>query len=204
VERWDGRSWAIVSSGDPAGSFSTGLNGVACADASHCFAVGSYLPSPAAKTLIESWNGTRWRIVAGPEPPGSSFAVLNGVSCPSNNSCFAVGFYLASDYKTLVEHWDGSGWSIMTSPNRTGSNSTILSGVACPNKTFCFAVGNYTATHPTTKTLVERWTGTSWSIMTSPNPTGSYSASLSRVACLTTTNCFAVGSATKTLIERYN
>jgi hypothetical protein len=40
--------------------------------------------------------------------------------------------------------------------------------------------------------------------MTSPNPTGSSSTYLSRVACPNTTNCFAVGSATKTLIERYN
>ena len=56
------------------------------------------------------------------------------------------------------------------------------------------------------KTLVERWNGTSWSIVTSPNPSGATFAVLSGVSCPSTTSCYAVGESAldKTLVEHWN
>ncbi len=203
VEHWNGTRWSTGASPNPTGSFSTVLNGVSCPNPNHCVAVGYFLPSPAAQPLVESWNGTSWQIIASPKRTGARFSLLSGVSCPGATNCFAVGFDSNSGYQTLVEHWNGTTWSVMTSPNHPGSYSTVLSGVSCPSTTSCFAVGNYTVSSPTTKTLVEHWNGTSWTIVASPNPTRTYTSGLNDASCANTTHCFAVGTATKTLIERY-
>ena len=91
-----------------------------------------------------------------------------------------------------MERWNGTSWSIVTSPNPSGTAESVLSSVSCPSTTSCFAVGsNLTTSH--TKTLVEHWNGTSWSIVTSPNPSGATDSALSGVSCPTTTSCYAVG-----------
>jgi hypothetical protein len=56
--------------------------------------------------------------------------------------------------------------------------------------------------------LVEQWNGTTWSIVTSPNPSGSTQPTLAAVSCPSTTSCYAVGNKPTpngdyTLIERY-
>jgi len=98
-------------------------------------------------------------------------------------------------------------WSIVSSPNPTGATSSGLSSVSCSSSTRCFAVGYYSK-GLVFKTLVERWNGTRWSIVSSPNPTGATSSGLSSVSCSSSTRCFAVGSydkgsVSKTLVERY-
>jgi hypothetical protein len=61
------------------------------------------------------------------------------------------------------------------------------------------------------KTLIERWNGTSWSIVPSPNPGDATDSGLLGVSCVSVTNCTAVGryllgedSPSKTLVERWN
>ena len=72
-------------------------------------------------------------------------------------------------------------WSVAASPSPFGPSSGHLVGVACPSATSCFAVGtdlNFNGT------LVERWNGTSWSIVTSPTVQGE----LNGVSCASTTS----------------
>lgn len=142
-------------------------------------------------------------------PVGAEQTHLNGVSCPDATSCFAVGDFngTTSTSNTLVDHRDGTTWTIQTSSNPTGSTNTQLWGVSCPSTTSCFAVGSY-ETAGIGKSLVERWDGLTWKIMTSPNPTASVDTILSGVSCPTTTSCFGVGNyatgtATNTLIEHW-
>jgi hypothetical protein len=102
----------------------------------------------------------------------------------------------------LVERWNGTSWSIVTSPSPSpGTTDAVLIGVACPSKTSCYAVGHY-ATDSARKTLVEHWNGTSWSIVTGPDPIGGF---LSGVSCPSKTSCYAVGGySTKTVVEPWN
>ena len=100
-------------------------------------------------------------------------------------------------------------WSVTPSPSPLGPANGNLAGVSCVSETNCFAVGSYFA-FSTEKTLVERWNGTSWSIVATPNlnPSGSNSNGLSGVACPKTASCYAVGNyfanvGDYTLIERY-
>jgi hypothetical protein len=69
-----------------------------------------------------------------------------------------------------------------------------LYGVACASATACVAVGGRspTSTGPGAS-LAEKWNGTTWSVVTSPDPTGSTGARLAGVTCTSAKNCVAVG-----------
>jgi hypothetical protein len=195
VAHWNGSHWSSMTSPKPSGSSTPALTAVSCPSTTSCFAVGSYgVPTIGfVKTLVEHWNGSHWSIVPSPNPTGSSGTFLSGVSCPSTTSCFAVGSDTVprtAAIGALVEHWDGNTWSIMTSANLTGSTQSYLFGVSCPSPNSCFAVGSYSVSR-TEKSLLERWNGSAWGVMNSPNRAG-YVA-LHGVSCPNTMNCYAVG-----------
>ena len=170
VKHWNGSSWAIMRSLDPKRSASTNLTAVSCPSVKSCFAVGSYTIAHNPRTLAEHWNGKSWAIMSTINPNHSASTVLNGVSCPSPKSCFAVGTYTAGAKSlTLVEHWNGAFWGIMRTPNPNHSKATALDGVSCPTTKSCFAVGTVTL-GASAGSLVEHWNGSSWSIMRIFNP----------------------------------
>ncbi len=74
--------------------------------------------------------------------------------------------------------------------------------MSCPSAPACTAVGSYT-NQTGTLTLAERWTGSTWSIQTTPAP--SSGGQLVGVACASTTACITVGSRPGgTLAEGWN
>jgi hypothetical protein len=194
--------WTIASSPNPVGAQQTYLDGVACTGpgtAVRCFAVGSYVNSQGAvKTLIERWNGTQWVIVASPNRAGIANALV-AVTCASTTNCVAVGNSQATPTSapvTLIERWNGLGWTIVPSPNGPSSTGSFLHAVSCVGPNRCFAVGNYTSGATAGSTLIERWTGTSWLVVPSPNKSGSAFDTLDGVSCVplgTGVSCFAVG-----------
>jgi hypothetical protein len=107
IESWNGTSWSIVPSPD-IGTSVNDLLGVSCHRPNLCEAVGLYLDASLGQyqTLIESWNGTSWSIVASPNN-GTSYNVLAAVSCRRTaRSCQAVGNYYDTSlgvYKSLIE-----------------------------------------------------------------------------------------------------
>ena len=186
IERWNGSSWSVVPSPNP-GAAST-LNAVACMSSTDCFAVGEAGTNP----LAERWNGTSWKIAALPTTAGAG--VLNAITCPSATNCFAVGTLISiSDDAsgTLVERWNGANWSLAPSPNSSGAYNT-LSDVSCTSSSNCMAVGgSQTFFRDNRRTLAQRWNGSTWVVVSSPNRPG-YNE-LSSVACVSATNCTAVG-----------
>jgi hypothetical protein len=205
IRAWNGTSWTVVPVTNPAGATSTTLEGVRCQSPTNCFVVGSYKVGSTVNPLIEQFNGTSWTVMTVQKPAGALDIDLNSVACPSPTSCFAAGSYQTINAQvTLIEHWTGTNWTVQASPNGTGSFQSQFSGLACPSVSSCFAVGEYN-TSSAQKTLVDHYNGTSWTLVTSPNP-GSF-ASLTGIACPSTTFCMAVGgsstsSADKTLAEK--
>jgi hypothetical protein len=65
-----------------------------------------------SRAFSEIWNGSRWRVVTPPTPPGSSRSGLAGVSCPGPADCWAVGDQVVGSGSSLIEHWNGTTWSI--------------------------------------------------------------------------------------------
>ncbi len=196
AEHWDGTSWSIQATPNPAGASVSALSGVSCTSATACTATGSASGSGEVPgTLAEHWNGTAWSIQATPTPAGASGSALSGVSCPSATDCTAAGYSFSGGglQTTLAERWDGTNWSIQASPNPAGAGASSLGGVSCTSSSGCTAVGNYTDSSGNQLTLAERWDGTNWSVQATPNPAGASVSVLNGVSCTSATACTAVG-----------
>jgi hypothetical protein len=109
AEEWNGSAWTLQSIPTPAGATSTSLAAVSCPSASDCVAVGSYINvQNMAMTLAEQWNGTNWSILPTPNPSASTDSYLSSVSCPTTQTCTAVGYYKSSNLDlTLAETYFG-------------------------------------------------------------------------------------------------
>jgi hypothetical protein len=180
------------------------LDGVACASAKSCVAVGM---RSSGASLAEKWNGTKWSVVSSPDPSGSSGSTLWGVACTSAKSCLAVGSYNNSSHTTTLpaaESWNGTKWSVVSVPAPSGATSATLESISCASATNCQAVGT-----SGDNTLAESWNGSKWKIVASPSPVPGKPNVLSGVACPATSECWAVGldfsvSEGGTLTEKWN
>jgi hypothetical protein len=204
AERWNGVSWTIQATPNPAHAVTSYLSGLSCTSPTACVAVGFFTESSGQRvTLVERWNGAGWSIQPSPSPAALVGAVLSGsllssVSCTSPTACTAVGwsYNKSEDEVPLVERWNGVSWSIQATPNVGG----LLEGVSCASPKTCTAAGvqsdDDVQSGETAKTLAERWNGVSWSLQATPNPGGRQVAEFNAVSCASTTVCTAVGSST--------
>jgi hypothetical protein len=198
IEHWNGTTWSVMTNPDHI-SGSAQLNGVACVNATLCYAVGQD-----AHAVVVRFAGGKWTERSTPDAPDT----LLGVSCVSASDCTAVGRHGPPPdedtvTKTSAVHWNGTVWSETATPNPVGAHTSLLQGVTCRNATLCFAVG-LSDDH----TLVERWNGKKWFIYVSPNRAGPGNA-LTAVSCPAVSPCVAVGGSglapsTKTLVETWN
>lgn len=167
AEVWDGTSWTVEPVAAPSGAASPILRGVSCPTRRSCTAVGFFtVPSgTGTDVLVEHRSaGGRWRPETAPAPSGANAAALSAVSCPTQNTCTAVGNenVPGGDVLAVAERRSGGRWRLQTTPNPAGSTYTLLNGVSCPGRRTCVAVG--TAAGPsqgitTQQPLAERWSG---------------------------------------------
>ncbi len=213
AEVWNGTSWAIETTPNPSGATSSALEGRVVHFRNRMHRGRDYHNSSGVVvTLAEVWNGSSWAIQTTPNPTGARSSFLRGMSCTSAAACTAVGDYVnnSGNGVTLAERWNGISWAVETTPNASGATSSALNGVSCTSATACTAAGNYHNSARVYVTLAERWNGTSWSIQTTPNPTGAKSSALNGITCISATACGAVGNYTnssgveETLAERWN
>jgi hypothetical protein len=175
------------------------LNGVSCASAASCTAVGDYYRTGAGPqvTLIERWNGTAWLIE--PSPPTGRDGTLDSVSCPSATSCTAVG--------SLIIGWNGVSWKVEL-------RSSPFASVSCAAPDSCMAVGVTSGGQPQSG----YFDGTTWTLEPMPRPAHpAQRITLAGVSCAGPSFCLAVGDYScgvrarpgpaardKTLAERWN
>lgn len=210
AKSWNGSSWTTMTIVGPAEASATELNGVSCTSTSSCRAVGSYVSAGVTKLLVQEWSGGKWLVVTAPAPAEATSSSLSAIACTSSTSCRAVGSYVSGGVtKTLSLSWNGTAWSVTATPNPGGATFSQLSGIACLSSSSCRAIGSYVESG-TTKTLALTWNGTSWSITTTPNPTGAKESKLTDISCASTTFCIAVGktvnseSKVRSLAERFS
>lgn len=86
-----------------------------------------------------------------------------------------------------------STWTLEPTPTPALGVDGQLLAVSCLTANDCTAVGGYTSTAGPVP-LAERWDGSTWSIQTTPVPTGANFSILDGVSCTSATNCMAVGS----------
>jgi hypothetical protein len=182
--------WSIQSTPSPKGAYAA-HEGVSCLSPTDCYAVGY----GAGQAIAQHWNGTEWSEQKVTPPTGSLESVLLGVSCSSSSACTAVGRYKNASSKWVV--WavrlKGTEWeqNSAVDPATTGAE---LEDVSCSSDTECIAVGDTWSTGPpeVTKTLIERWSSSKWSVQTSKNPSETNNH-LTSVSCVPTTSCVAAG-----------
>jgi hypothetical protein len=144
AERWNGTSWQLQNTPNPAGALDSHLRGVSCASSTDCAAVGFYENSAGTLvTLAERWNSTSWQLESTPNPAVATSSSLTGVSCTSSTDCTAVGSYgnRAGTVFTLAERWNGTSWNLRSTPNAAGAADSHLSRVSCAPSMNCAAVG---------------------------------------------------------------
>ena len=154
AERWDGATWTVQPTPNPAQVQFASLGGVACTGPSACLAIGGSDQG----TLAERWDGTMWHIQPIPTPSGDG--LLNGVSCPAPAACTAVGFtFTSSGGMILAERWNGTAWHIQPTPLLPAAHDISLPTVACPARATCTTVGGFEKDGPGSVSLAERWRG---------------------------------------------
>ena len=195
AERWNGVAWHIQSTPSPGTSFNF-LTGVSCKTASSCMAVGG----ADGGLLAERWNGTAWKVQNVPGPTGSQFGFFFAVSCARSGSCEAVGGYSNSSgaFVTLGARWNRIRWQVQRTPDPARASANYLGGVACTSSSDCIAVGQGNG-EGTPVTLAERWDGDAWGLQPIPSPIGAAENQLNGIACSSSSDCEAVGTAGPTL-----
>ena len=159
-----------------------------------------------------------WNVVSGPNSGGEVDNGLSSLAVLAPNDVWAVGNSgtFRGTRSTIAEHWNGSSWSVTPTPNGPNQVNWLLNADAAASSDV-WAVG-LSATNPPEQsfrqTLVERWNGSAWSVVPSPNPTpplsgGPVSNELYGVAAVSSNDVWAVGTsvdfgAGQTLIEHWN
>ena len=82
-------------------------------------------------------------------------------------------------------------WSVVHSPNRRAGGN-FLDAVSCVSANMCMATGHRLNSIGALVTLAERWDGTRWSLVPSPN-LGRSNNELVAVSCASAAACMAVG-----------
>ena len=186
AEVWNGAAWKIKPTPDPAQVSRTNpllreeLGSVSCVTASFCEAVGQSSTGQAAVR----WDGRSWRTQA--IPAGDYW----GVSCASVTFCMAV-----TGDGTATAAWNGARWTAR--PALRGF--TVVSSVSCASAGFCETVGY----SPSGKDAAV-WNGRSWSVQSTPAPTGQSQLGLASVRCVSIRWCMAVGGANVPTVEIWN
>jgi hypothetical protein len=151
IERYNGKTWSTQGTPATPTLSSSWLNAISCPSPSFCAAVG-YGTDTAGywQALSETLNHGRWVVNprATGDIPNSARESLLSISCPTTDSCVAVGlsqpiklFSGGQPYDTLIETLRDGHWSITASPNPPAASELLLGDVSCLSVNDCTTIG---------------------------------------------------------------
>jgi hypothetical protein len=191
---------------------SSELFGVFCTSAANCWTVGDTSTNDVELNQVLHWTGKHWFKVAVPNPGGTrsgAFNELLAVRCTSASNCWAVGDAKRVKKADLDQalHWNGKKWFAVTTPTPGGvlsADFNVLDDVTCVSSRNCWAVGDYgeaistmTGRSEVELNQVLHWNGTSWSLVSAPDPAGiapNQVNGLAAVRCTSAADCWAAGT----------
>jgi hypothetical protein len=197
--QWDGTSWTTQQSGPkaPGGKFGSILESIACTGPSMCQAVGQSGIGNGFDPLIETWDGTKWRMVE--DRDSALYSNLAGVACTGPENCWAVGFIREKRSQvdgTLIDHWTGSSWQRVSAPDgpralpaHGGIAGFRLESVSCAGASMCLAVAD-------ANDLGLAWDGQHWTVV--PDSTGD------GISCVSPQFCMDVSVTLRDHTRRWN
>jgi hypothetical protein len=193
AESFNGSTWTVESTPEPASSTNASLSGLSCRSATSCIAVGSYSTSSGGPFgLAETWNGSSWKVMKPPAPSGSTTNQLVSVSCPTASRCIAVGSSSdgSNDATALAEEWNGTSWSIQQMPREVEDQMTLH--VSCGSASECVATGSLFGSDGYVLGGYV-WNGTKWTTSPVIAPEWTVGSGFDGVSCPSAKNCVAVG-----------
>ena len=161
VEGWNGSAWSILTTPGPHDGFYFAVSGSSARDV---WAVGGILPKnlDVERPLTLHFDGKTWQSVPAPMPPGTKYALFDGVVSLSPTDAWAVGGSSKTGlYQNLIEHWNGKAWSIVPSPNAPGRQTQDLIGVSGSASNDVWAVGDGGVGRP----IAMHWDGMTWRLV---------------------------------------
>lgn len=193
IAHWNGTAWRVAAGASapaeqlPLVDYNTTL-GAAVIDpharTQPIWVVGTTFANPCvdcAQPLILQGISGRWsnvpadQIVTGPAAPPPLAVRLMAVGVVDPSDAWAVGTHQAPNKserdQAFIAHWDGTRWQDVPAPAQ--HTLDVLDGVGVVSAADVWAVGSSTNLDSGdywSHTLVERWNGTSWTIVPSPNP----------------------------------
>jgi len=192
-EHFNGTNWTIVPFSAQS-ACSTALTdcffsaaGVSASSPDDVWVVGNIAQPNPTVNLAAHWNGSQWQIVPAPALHDGSGALdqLTGVTTLSPTNAWASGYEYnangANFHVPYVLHWNGTTWTLTETPNQGGEGS-LLRAITALSATDIWAVGQVQQLDGTISTLTERFNGTTWAAVASPNPGGVGNDSLDAVA----------------------
>jgi hypothetical protein len=170
---WNGSDWTLIPTPNrtPGGYSENVLSGADALGSNNVWAVGYSLSQSsdtanAYRTLVERWDGSRWRMVQSPNV-GAGSNTLTGVEAIARDLVWAVGYHKHGTHReTLVLRWNGRSWRVVKSPN-PGRSSNALLDVAAASGNNVWAVG-YRRSNKGHRSLLLRRDGTSWKQLSVP------------------------------------
>ena len=161
IERWNGNSWSVVKSPNPA-SFGNSLLGVAATGPNDVWAVGWKISDRGLQSLILHYDGKVWTETAAPTV-GTGGNVLTDISAVSANDIWAAGYYDdGTEQKTLTLHYNGTSWSSVPSASG-GDGVSILMDISASSPSDAWAVGfEYRDSLKHYVSTAQHWNGSTW------------------------------------------
>jgi hypothetical protein len=196
-EHFDGSTWKAVPSPTPLGTFQF-AEAVRAVSANDVWAVGNDQTGSQGKTLAAHWDGTSWKIVSTPSLNDGIAPqnFLTGVTSAGTNDVWASGYEdnvnSQNFAKPYMAHWDGNTWTLNLTPNSGGEGNRLRATMAL-SATDVWAVGQSQKNDGTILTLTQRFDGTTWKVVPSPDP-DSFNNSLDSLSSPGGGVVFAVGA----------
>lgn len=160
IEHWNGSSWSVVSSVDPA-SMSNSLLAVSGTSADDVWAAGDNSDGRGYSPLLEHWDGTRWSLVSVPVATAQD-TVLTSVYATSETDAWIAGYQvLGSQMQPYTAHWDGTSWSIVPSP-APGSSYAAIHGISGTSHDAWVAGVGYDGNKNQFLGFTSHWDGSGW------------------------------------------
>jgi hypothetical protein len=139
-------------------------------------------------------SGSGWQVVPSPSI-GNLDNNLAAVSAASPSEAWAAGTYYPQGspnvLANIAAHWNGTNWTAYPLPN-VGPNGNSLLGVSDEASGSAWAVGYYISAEYRQTALVERYNGSTWSVVPVPQP-GATGNILYAVAAISDNDVWAVG-----------
>jgi hypothetical protein len=186
-------AWTSVAAPSP-GSRDNFLHSITAVGSGNEWAAGSAQVGAQPATVIQSWNGSAWTQVSTPNV-GTGANYLYGIAQTSGTDIWAVGAFFnvtTQRHRTLILHYNGTAWSVVASPN-VGTGNNYLQAVEVIDATNVWAVGYVENDTGVVQTLILHYTGSTWQVVSSPNPapSGNYLYGLSATSA---NDIWAVGA----------